>query len=148
MSRSSRKRHNRPERSTLQTHRKIENLRDGLPIARREWHFDERRQFDIPPSKLEFSHDFNSPYSPEYSRVDGRPAIVGQMPRNANNLHMRQSNLSDQVHDYFQDKPELVSECVRRHRRRSVLFALHRTKKGSGAGKKHRWTELSKVRCV
>lgn len=149
MSRSSRKRRNRLERSTLQTHRKIENLRDGLPIARARRHLDRARQFDLPPSRLELPDDIIGSYPETYSLVDGRPAeVVQELPRNRNNVHLRESTVPSALHSYFQDSPQLVTECERRARRRRTLFALQRTRKGSGRGKKHRWTELSKVRCV
>lgn len=134
-----------PPRVTLLTDK---NLRDRLSVARREWHYDERRQFDLPPSKLEIPHDLISDYPPEYSRVDGSSARVRQgLPINRNR-NMRESDLSQPLHSYFQDSPRLVSECVRRQERRRVLFALQRTRKGSGRGKRHNWTALSKVRCV
>lgn len=145
MSRKNRRSHNDPTVAA----RKTENLRDRLPVARRERHYDERRQFDLPPSKLEMPDDFARDYQEIYTRVDGRPADVVQgLPRNRNNVRVRESNLQEALHAYFQDSPELVSECERRARRRRVLFALQRTRKGSGSGKKHNWTELSKVRCV
>lgn len=133
-----------------ETRRKLENLRDGLPIARARRQYDLARQFDpLPPSRLEMPDDFTRNYQEAYSRVDGRPADVVQgLPRNRNNVRMRESNLQEALHAYFQDSPQLVSECERRSRRRRVLFALQRTRKGAGRGKKHRWTELSKVRCV
>lgn len=145
----SRHKHRNRERP-LVTARKTENLRDRQSVTRRSWHSDERRQFDpLPPSKLELPDDLVQDYRETYTLVDGRPAeVVQRMPRNANNVHLRESHLSEAVHDYFQESPKLVSECERRARRRRVLFALSRTRKGSGRGKKHRWTELSKVRCV
>lgn len=133
-----------------ETRRKLENLRDGLPIARRERHYDERRQFDpLPPSRLEMPDDFTRNYQKTYTLVDGRPAdVVQRMPRNSNIGRLRESTMQTAVHDYFQESPQLVSECERRARRRRVIFALQRNRKGSAGGKKHRWTELSKVRCV
>lgn len=129
-----------------------ENLRVRPANARRERQYRERRQFDypdLPPSKLEWSDDFARDYQERYSLVDGRPAdVVQQMPRNRNDVHLPESSLFEALHSYFQEPRQLVSECVRRSRRRSVLFALHRTNKGSGRGKKHRWTEKSKVRCL
>lgn len=152
MSRSSRK-HRRVTPVSVapqETHRKLENLRDGLPIARARRQYDLARQFvPLPPSRLEMPDDFARNYQEIYTRVDGRPADVVQgLPRNRNNVRVRESNLQEALHAYFQDSPELVSECERRTRRRRVLFALQRTRKGSGSGKKHNWTELSKVRCV
>lgn len=134
-----------PPRVTLLTDK---NLRDRLSVARRERHYDERRQFDLPSSKLELPHDFISDYPPKYSRVDGSSARVRQgLPINRNR-NVRESDLSQPLHSYFQDSPRLVSECVRRQERRRVLFALQRTRKGSGRGKRHNWNDLSKVRCV
>lgn len=153
MSRSSRKHRNaRPARVAPQeTRRKIEKLRDGLPIARRERYFGERRQFadELPPSRMVLPDDFIRDYQEAYSRVDGRPAeVVQRLPRNRNHGDLRKSHLQEALHSYFEDSPRLVSECVRRQKRRRVLFALQRTHKGSGRGKRHNWTELSKVRCV
>lgn len=151
MSRSSRKRRTIPVSMPPQeSRRKLQNLRDGLPIARARRQYDLARQFDpLPPSRLEMPDVFGRDYQETYTRVDGRPAdVVQQLPRNRNLLHVRESHLQEALHAYFQDSPQLVSECERRSRRRSVLFALQRTRKGSGSGKKHRWTELSKVRCV
>lgn len=153
MSRSSRKRRNSHPAplASPETRRKIEKLRDGLPIARRERYFGERRQFadELPPSRMVLPDDFIGNYQEAYSRVDGRPAqIVQGLPRNRNNRDLRESHLQETLHSYFEDSPRLVSECVRRQERRRVLFALQRTHKGSGRGKRHNWTELSKVRCV
>lgn len=150
MSRSSRKHRTVPVSEPPQeSRRKLQNLRDGLPIARARRQYDRARQFDLPPSKLELPNDIARDYPEEYTRIDGRPADVVQgLPRNRNNVRLRESNLSQALHAYFQDSPKLVSECERRSRRRRVLFALSRTRKGSGRGKKHRWTEMSKVRCV
>lgn len=132
-----------------ESRRKLQNLRDGLPIARARRQYDRARQFDLPPSKLELPNDIARDYPEEYTRIDGRPAYVVQgLPRNRNNVRLRESNLQETLHAYFQDSPKLVSECERRSRRRRVLFALSRTRKGSGRGKKHRWTEMSNVRCV
>lgn len=152
MSRSSRKNHRTSPVGVTpkKTHRKLEKLRDGLPIARRSRHYDERRQFDppLPPSKLELPDDFTRDFAETYTRIDGAPARVRQgLPPNRNRA-MRESTLQEQVHSYFQESPGLVSECVRRKERRRVLFALQRTRKGSGRGKRHHWDELSKVRCV
>lgn len=150
MSRLSRKHRTVPVSEPLQeSRRKLQNLRDGLPIARARRQYDRARQFDLPPSKLELPNDIARDYPEEYTRIDGRPADVVQgLPRNRNNVRVRESNLSQALHAYFQDPPKLVSECERRSRRRRVLFALSRTGKGSGRGKKHRWTEMSNVRCV
>lgn len=128
--------------------RKTENLRQDLLLARERRQYDRSRQFDLPPSIMEMSDDFTGDYQETYSRVDGRPASVVQLPTNRNNVRLRESHLQEAVHAYFQDSPQLVSECQRRSRRRSVLFALRRTHKGSGRGKEHKWTEMSKVRCV
>lgn len=152
MARSSHKRHRTAiHEAPQETRRKIENLRDGLSISRRERQYRERRQFvdELPPSRMEWSYDFAPDYRETYSLVDGRPAdIVQGLPRNTNNRDLRKSDLQTAVHDYFQQSPSLVTECQRRARRRRVIFALQRNKKGSGRGKRHRWTELSKVRCV
>lgn len=41
--------------------------------------------------------------------------------------------------------PRQITACLRRHARREVLFALRRTKSGSGSPKKRTW--LSNIRC-
>lgn len=147
---SRRRRHKSRHPETL---RKLENLRNDPPIvARRELHRS-RRQFDfyddLPPSKMELPDDLFNRDIEIYTRISGDPAPVHQgLPRNANLLRVRESSLLPALHSYFSDPPERVTPCVRRDRRRRVIFALQKRRKGSGRGKKHNWTEESKVRCV
>lgn len=56
------------------------------------------------------------------------------------------SALSVPVHDYFQD-PKRVLVCIRRHDRRSVLFALRKAGKGKRVSRERKYTDKSYVRC-
>lgn len=44
-------------------------------------------------------------------------------------------------------EPERVLICVRRKRRREVMFALNKTGKGKGRQKRPRYSEYSKISC-
>lgn len=152
MSRRSRKRKKSVQSAprplvTRQTDREFANFssrREVLP---------ERRQFE--PIKIkEFDDEFTPIRSEEVpSRVGGSHAKIATrisgsaLPGDDIHDSMRESPLPA-LHDYFQERPELVTSCARRRQRRSVLFALRRTNAGSARGKKHIWTETSKIRCV
>lgn len=131
---------------SLPTHMTGKELRDFIP--RRE-PLRERRQF-VSTIK-EFDDEFTIRRAKEVpARVDGIPARHRKqlsMPKAVeSNDYMREGHVSS-LHDYFSERPELVAPCVHRKQRRAVLFALHRTAKGSGAGKSHVWTAESTIRC-
>lgn len=149
MSHKKRKKQSQEFTRSLVTHRMNENLRDlslGAERALRLRQFDHHKEFD---------DEFSARHAAEVpTRIDGTNAhiverISGRPLSAASRFHdsMPEERLPP-VHDYFQERPEVVSVCARREQRRSVLFALRRTRKGSGSGKKHNWTPLSKVRCV
>lgn len=147
-------RHSRHNRHTVAA-RKTEKLR-VLHDARRPYQHG-RRQFDPYHIDRNLLDDVRIPYD-LYARrettylhndgavadtyVDSRPRDV--LPENHNEV--RDAELPP-VHTYF-SHPSEVNVCKRRRIRRSVLFAMRKTRKGSGRGKRHNWTEKSRIRCV
>lgn len=134
---------------SLVTHRLNENLRDlslGAERTLRLRQFEHHREFDdefTPRRAAEVPARIDGTNAHIVERISGRPLSA------AGRFHdsMPEERLPP-MHYYFQERPETVTVCSRREQRRSVLFALHRTRQGSGSGKKHNWTPLSKVRCV
>lgn len=138
MSRHSR-RHNTPELAA----RKSQKLRaEG---ARRA---PERARRQFVPSTMEFPDEFRVEEPQKvYLRRNGEPAdIETGLPPNSN-FNVRKTDLLPALHDYFKQPSRNVMLCVRRHERRAVLFALHRTSKGARQ-KDRRWSQDSRVRCV
>lgn len=150
MSRHSRHRSRERSQAVSVAARKTQNLRD-FHVARREY-LHERRQFDKPSiPDLRLPNDLFSRSETTYLHDNGRVANTYRdtQPRDLlpqNNNEVRVSQLPP-VHTYFSE-PKDVNVCRRRQIRRRVLFALSKTRKGSGRGKKHYWTEKSKIRCV
>lgn len=129
--------------------RKTEKLR-GLRSARRSYQH-ERRQFDHLLDDVRIPYDLYARRETTYLHNDGAVAdtYVDSRPRDVlpeNHNEVRDAQLPP-VHTYF-SKPTEVNVCVRRQQRRRVLFALRKTRKGSGRGKRHNWTEKSRIRCV
>lgn len=132
---------------SLPARRPDKNLRD-LSLA------DERnlrrRQFE--PSVKEFPSEFRTA-RPEKHVVnyEGVPVFLQRTApapvENVNNRDVRKSQLPA-LHTYVSERYDKLPLCDRRRVRRSVLFALHKTGKGSAKGKRHLWTEESKIRCV
>lgn len=132
---------------SLVTRRLNENLR-GLPLGARP--NLERRQFV--PSIQEFPDEFRTQSDEkflvssegvpvQFTRTASPPVV------NVNKNNVRKSQLPA-LHYYVSERQNDVLLCSRRRVRRSVLFALRRTRKGSAKGKSHLWTEKSKIRCV
>lgn len=109
-----------------------------------------RRQFE--PSIQEFPDEFRAKSDEKFPVSD--QGIPVQLTRtaspplvNVNKNNVRKSQLPA-LHYYVSERSDNVLLCSRRRVRRSVLFALRRTRKGSAKGKSHLWTEKSKIRCV
>lgn len=141
--------------------RKAKKLRDAYAVARAARHYAQKnvqekraaRQFvHSIPSTVEMPLDEFRIQNPEtvYTRVNGAVAGVHKrvinpaLPESHSNVR---TAAMPAVHDYFDRPSENVLVCVRRQRRRRVLFAMRLTRKGANQ-RQRKWTKTSKIRCV